>query len=65
MDYKKFEENIYKYIVEYNKGRDKAIKRVVKVQTKLNISDDKISQMISSFNNLLSVIRPERVTGLP
>ena len=54
MDYKKFEENIYKYIVEYNKGRDKGIKKVFKVQTKLNITDDKISQMISSFNNLLS-----------
>ena len=54
MDYKKFEENIYKYIVEYNKGRDKGIKKVFKVQTKLNITDDKISKMISSFNNILS-----------
>lgn len=35
MDYKKFEDNIYKYIVEYNKGRDKAIKKVKKCSTKI------------------------------
>ena len=30
MDYKKFEENVYKYIIEYNKGSTKSITRVKK-----------------------------------
>lgn len=54
MDYKNFEKNIYKYIVEYNKGREKAIKRVEKVQATLNLNNDEIADIISSFNNLLS-----------
>ena len=54
MDYKKFEENIYKYIIEYNKGRAKAIKQVEKVQKTLNFTNEEISQIITSFDNLLS-----------
>lgn len=54
MDYKKFEDNIYKYIVEYNKGRDKAIKKVKNVQQKLNITNEQVSQIIMAFDNLLS-----------
>ena len=54
MDYKKFEENIYKYILEYNKGREKAIKKVEKVQKILNLTNEEISQIIISFDNLLS-----------
>ena len=46
MDYKKFEENIYKYILEYNKGREKAIKKVEKVQKILNLTNEEISQII-------------------
>jgi hypothetical protein len=56
MDYKKFEENIYKYAVEYNRGRAKAMKRVEKVQTKLNFTNEELSDIITSFDNLLSKI---------
>ena len=54
MDYKRFEEYIYKYAVEYNKGRAKAIKRVEKVQKTLNFTNEQISDIITSFDNLLS-----------
>lgn len=54
MDYKRFEEYIYKYAVEYNKGRAKAIKRVEKVQKTLNYTNEQIADIITSFDNLLS-----------
>ena len=38
MDYKKFEENVYKYIIEYNKGSTKSITRVKKAKETLNIT---------------------------
>ena len=53
MDYKKFEENIYKYIVEYNKDRDKAIKKVANITKTLNITDTQFEHLISSLDSIL------------
>ena len=53
MDYKKFEENVYKYIIEYNKGSTKSITRVKKAKETLNITDKQLSDIILSFDNLL------------
>jgi len=49
MDYKRFEEYIYKYAVEYNKGRAKAIKRVEKVQKTLNYTNEQKNLMKRKF----------------
>ncbi len=53
MDYKKFEENVYKYIIEYNKGSTKSITRVKKAKETLNITDKQLLDIILSFDNLL------------
>lgn len=53
MDYKRFEENIYKYIVEYNNGREKAIKKISNFTNTLNITDTQMDHLISSLDSIL------------